>query len=147
MKMIDCSQPWQSSKLAMCRSKQISLKSYLRLFNISQIFPRVVLYINCWMSTSGRQHKNVRNLLIQINLLNRLLYLKEQQSPISFWFSVRGLFNRILRCQIHTSMHCGFFSECSILNIFGTATLKYCNTFHGLRSLSQLPRSLPSPII
>lgn len=109
MKMIDCSQPWQSSKLAMCRSKQISLKSYLRLFNISQIFPRVVLYINCWMSTSGRQHRNVRNLLIQINLLNRLLYLKEQQSPISFWFSVRGLFNRILRCQIHTSMHCGFF--------------------------------------
>lgn len=42
----------------MCMSKQISLKSYLRLFNISQVFPRIVLNTNCWMSTSGRQHKN-----------------------------------------------------------------------------------------
>lgn len=78
--------PGYSSKLAMCRSKQISLKSYLRFFIISQIFPRIVPYINCWMSTSERLHKNGRKLLIQINLLSRFLCLEEQQwqQPVRF---------------------------------------------------------------
>lgn len=48
------------SKLAMCRSKQISLRSYLRFLNVSEIFPRIVLYISCQKSTSRRQHKNSR---------------------------------------------------------------------------------------
>lgn len=48
------------SKLVMCRPKQINLRSYLRFLNVSEIFPRIVLYISCQKSTSRRQHKNGR---------------------------------------------------------------------------------------